>query len=392
MQGSIRLGRIAGIEVRADWSWALIGLLFFVSLASHFFAAHPGWPLGLSVLLAGAGALGLGAAIATIEIVHALATRRLGMEPASITMFLGTGVATFTREQRSPIREILAACVRPLTAMVLGLVLLTIAGLLQVPLAKLWLDASGVVGWLAPVPALFAWVGIACLALALLSMIPAFPLDGGRVLRAILWAADGDYRTATRVAARISQAIALVLIVVGVVSAFRLGPLALAGGVWTAFIGWFLLSAASSYHRGAMIDERLGDLRAASVMRAVTATVDPDTTIATAVTGHFVSTSARALAVIEDGSCVGVLRFEDVRRIPAREWDRRPVRDAMLPSGDLPAIGPGASLAEALHAMTERDLATLPVLEDGDVVGVLELRDVVRELELPEPEPTAIAV
>ncbi|WP_157069681.1 site-2 protease family protein [Sandaracinus amylolyticus] len=387
MQGNLRLGHVAGIDVRLDWSWLLVGLLFFVSLSAHFFASHPLWSLGLSVLLAFLAVIGIAASIIAHELVQAVVARRLGTPVTAITLFLLGGIATYPREGRTPAREIVVAFVGPVTSLVLGFVLITLAGLLQVPLAKLWVDASGVLAWLEPVPALLAWVGIANLAIALFNAIPAFPLDGGRVLRALLWALDGDYRTATRVAARIGQAISLVMIAIGIASAFRLGPLAFTSGIWVAFLGWFLLSAASTYHQSALLEERLGGLVASHLMHPVTSAIGPDVPIASAVANHFVGTSARALPVMEHGACVGLLRFEDVRRVPAREWEARPVRDAMIAVAELPRIGARTDLAETLRTMLRAEIATLPVLEGDDVIGVLEMQDIVRWIEFPEPEP-----
>jgi Zn-dependent protease/CBS domain-containing protein len=391
MHGDIRLGRLRGVELRADWSSVLVALLFFVSIATHFFATRPGWSLVLSVLLAALATLGLLGSIALVELAHAAMAQRLREPVSSITFFLLGGVATLPREGRTPKREILLACVRPLSALLLGIVLIATAGLVQIPMAKLWADPAGTFAWLDPVPAVLAWVGVANLAIALWSVVPALPLDGGRVVHAMLWAVDGDHRSATRYAARIGQVIALVVIAIGVASAFRLGPLTLAGGIWAAFLGWFLLTAASSHHRSAVIDVRLEGLSARHLMRPVTVTIDPDVSIAEAVSERFAGTSARALPVVTRGTCVGLLRFEDLRRVPSREWDQRPVRDAMAPLDALPRITPQTDLAEALHAMTRGSITTFPVLDEGDVVGILELADIVRWLDLPEAEPAAAA-
>lgn len=390
MQGDVRLGRVKGVEVRADWSSLLVALLFVVTIATHFFASHPAWSLVLSSLLAVLATLGLLGSIALCEAAHAAMAHRLGHRVSSTTFYLLGGVATLPREGRSPLREILLACVRPLTALLLGIALLAIAGLVHIPMVKLWADPVSTLAWLDPVPAVLAWLGIANLAMALWNAIPAFPLDGGRVVHAILWAVDGDHRTATRHAARIGQAIALVLIAIGVASAFRLGPLTIAGGIWIAFLGWFLLTAASSYHRSAVVDVRLEGLRARHLMRPVTETIGTDVPIAKIVAERFASTTARALPVTERGTCVGLLRFEDIRRVPSREWDQRPVRDAMTAIGDLQRIDTESDLAEAVRVMTRDGISTLPVMEDGDVVGVLELRDIVRWLDLPEPEPAGL--
>jgi Zn-dependent protease len=260
MNGRITLGRAFGASVQLDWSWLIALAIFFASLLTHHFGAHPAWSLGLSFGVATIATLGLAISLAVRELVHALVARRLGIPISGVTLHLLGGVPLAARDERSPRRELIASVVGPLTSFVIGATLLVIVGAVALPASKLWASPATVMSVLDPASTVIAWLAIANLVIAALHALPAFPLDGGRALRALLWEATGNYVGSTRIAARIGQGAALGLLAIGIASAFRLGPATVAAGIWMMFFGWFLLSAASSYHHGALIEERLGGL------------------------------------------------------------------------------------------------------------------------------------
>lgn len=381
--------RVGSVDVRVDWSWFLLLFAFFVSLSAALFATHPSWPIGTSTGLAIVATLGLGASLLARDTLRTLVARRLGAPITDITLFVAGSAPTYERARRSAVREALVATIGPLFHVVVGLFFLTVAGMVAIPLSKLFLDPAAALRTLPEGATAFAWIGLANLAVAALDALPAFPLAGGRVLRSILWEATGNYRLSTNVAARLGQAIAIVLVVVGLSSAFRLGPRSIAEGVWLVLAGWVLLHAASASIRTGTVDDQLRGLPVSKIMRPVVRMITADASIAVAAVQHFVGTSSRALPVMDGESCVGVLRYEDLRKIPPREWADRPVRDAMMPILRVPQIAPHTDLGRALRELVHRDAQVAPVLQDGDVVGVIEVADIVRWLEVADLEPIA---
>lgn len=387
MHDPIAIQRVHGVEVRMSLAWPLLVFTFFVSLAAAMLATRPSWSIGLSIGLSLIASAGLAASLAARDAIQALVARRLGMPMTAITMSLAGSAPVYARARRSAVREALVATLGPLVHVAIGLAFLAFAGLIADPFGKLWLDPAGTLRTLPPGATAIAWIGLSNLAVAALDALPAYPLDGGRVVRSLLWETTGDHRRATAIAARLGQAIALVLIVIGISSAFRLGPRTIAEGVWLVLAGWSLLHASSSSLRSATIDDQLAGTPVSQLARPVVRVIRPDAPLALAVVKHFVGTTSRALPVMEDETCVGVLRFEDLRKIAPREWADRPVRDAMMPIADIPRIAPETDLAQALRELVRHDAQVAPVIDEGDVVGVIEIADVVRWLELAEPEP-----
>lgn len=387
MHDPISIERIGGVDVRMDWSWPILVLAFLLAVASAIFGTHPDWSIGLSVGLAGIATLGLVASLVVREAIQVFVARRLGAPIGAVTVFLAGSAPVYVRTRRSAVREALVATIGPLVLVVLGLLFLTAAGLVAVPLSKLFLDPAGVLRTLPPAATVLAWIGLWDLAVAALDALPAYPLAGGRVLRSIVWEATGNYRLATNVAATIGQGVALLLLLVGLASAFRLGPRTIAEGVWLTLVGWVLLHAATSSIRSATVDDALTGVPVSRLMRPIVRMITPDAPLAVAAVQHFVGTSARALPVVQDEGCVGMLRYEDLRKIPPREWADRPVRDAMMPMERIPRIQPSTQVGETLRALVRSDAQVAPVIDRGELVGVIEAADILRWIELAEVEP-----
>jgi Zn-dependent protease len=247
MRNGLRIGQLFGITIYVDWSWLLIFLLVTWNLATGFAQVHPNWGPGLSWSVAIVAALLFFASVLAHELAHSIVARAQGIPVRNITLFLFGGVSNIQQEPRSPRDEFLMAIVGPITSIVMGVICLLVAGAFVRLPADAAVNLGSVLAVLDPLTTLLLWLGQINILLGIFNLLPAFPLDGGRVLRAALWALTGSFRTATRWAAGVSQLIAWLMIGAGIAMVFGVEvPFFGSGfvsGLWLAFIGWFLSSA-----------------------------------------------------------------------------------------------------------------------------------------------------
>jgi len=294
------------------------------------------------------------ASVLAHELAHSLVCLRSGIPVKSITLFIFGGVAQITREAARPRTELVMAVAGPLSS-------LAIAGLFTV----VWFLARGVSE---PVAALAWWLATINTLLALFNMIPGFPLDGGRVLRSIIWAVTGDYRRSTRIASLTGQGIAYLLIFGGVLIMFR-GYLV--DGLWLAFIGWFLDNAAVQSYRQAVLRDSLQGFTAQDVMSVDYASLPGDLTIRELVEGHLLRTSRRYFLVTDDGRLSGIVTLHNIRAVPQQLWDTTSIRQAMTPTEKLKVAQPGEDAVSILEQMVEEDINQMPVVREGRVIGMI---------------------
>lgn len=254
LEGGLSIGRIFGIEIRVDWSWLIILGLVIWNLSSAFGSAHPGWGTGLTFGLGLIAALLLFVSVVAHELAHSLVARSRGIPVDDVTLFLFGGVSDIEQEPESAGDEFLMAIFGPATSVVIGGLLLLLGGAVG-SVREAGGDTAKIVKQLSPFATLVLWLGTINMVLGIFNLIPGFPLDGGRVLRSIVWAVSGSFRVATVVAGWVGKIIAWLFIVGGGVMIFGVRiPLFGAGfgnGLWLLLIGWFLLSAASRrLHRG----------------------------------------------------------------------------------------------------------------------------------------------
>ncbi|HEY4013324.1 MAG TPA: site-2 protease family protein [Polyangiaceae bacterium] len=250
---AFRLGRVFGIEIRVDWSWVFIFVLMTWNLASGFVAWHPDWPGPERVLVAAVASVLFFACVLAHELAHSVVATRLGLRVRSITLFLFGGVSNIEHEPPSAGSEFATAVVGPLTSLVLGVLFVALASALTPFSVHGGAEAEAMLAQLGPGATLLAWLGPVNIGVGLFNLIPAFPLDGGRVLRATLWGLSKDWRFATMAASAIAQVVGWGFIVAGIAMSFGATlPLVGAGvssGLWLAFIGWWVHSAASQSFR-----------------------------------------------------------------------------------------------------------------------------------------------
>jgi Zn-dependent protease/CBS domain-containing protein len=361
---SWRVGRVAGIEVRVDTSWAVIALLITYSMYRRIDFLYPE--------LSGAGAVGLAVLSAVLffgsvlvhELAHAVVSQARGIRVQDITLFLFGGATRARVESRGPGDEFLIALVGPLTSGILAGLFGIIAGLGGDVLSR---PLAGTLGYL-------AWVN---LVLAVFNLVPGFPLDGGRLLRSAIWKATGSLGRATRIASVSGQAVGWLLVAGGV--AFLLAG-DLAGGIWFAFIGWFLVQAARSSYQELQLRNLLRGVEAEDVMAGSLLRIPPDLTLQQAVDGYFMRYDHGAFPVDEQGRTIGLLTLRGVRRVPSQEWSTRRVREHMVPLDDQVLVAPHARMDDVLGKLEDGEANRVLVVQDGEVVGIITPSDLTRWL------------
>jgi Zn-dependent protease/predicted transcriptional regulator len=362
---SLRLGRIAGIEVGINWSWLVVFALIAWTLASAVFpSTNPHLSRAAHIAMAVVAALCFFASLLAHELGHALQARREGMRIDGITLWLFGGVARFSGTFPSAGAEFRIAIAGPLVSLAIGA-----AGVLVAWAAALPSGVDGVI----------AWLGYINLSLLVFNLLPALPLDGGRVLRSALWRLWGDFRRATLVAAAIARGIAFLLIAAGLALLVFQSSFS---GAWLAFIGWFLLGAAGNEARYLATRQALGGLRVRDLMVREPVTVGPDLTLAELVDRVASSRRHASYPVVEDGRVLGLLPFRCVAEVPRSEWGDHRVRDCLIALDDVPVLDGEAELADALAVLSQGGVHRGLVLDGDRLVGLLSISDVARVLEV----------
>jgi Zn-dependent protease/CBS domain-containing protein len=385
MRSGFRIGRIFGIDIRVDWSWLLIFALVTWNLSNLFSQSHSGWTptlvWGLSIL----AALLFFASVLGHELAHSLVAKSQGVPVRNITLFMFGGVSNIQRDPESAGGEFWMALVGPLTSLVLGGILLLIGGSAAGPIGGST-NASQIVARLGPLATMVLWLGSINVTLGIFNLIPGFPLDGGRVLRSILWAISGNLRRATRWAAGVGQLIAWAMILAGIGMAFGLKipyfGTGLAGGLWLAFIGWFLNTASTQSYQQLVVHDILEQVTVERIMRANPPTVPINSSVSELVHDHVMGTDDYGFPALDGGHLAGIVTLDDVRKVTRDKWDTVRVREIMTPTSQLLTVSPDEDAAEALDKLTQNDVRQLPVVRGGELLGLLRRRDIVKWLQL----------
>lgn len=388
MGGRVSLGRLFGIPIGFDLSWLLIVALVTWSLASGFFpTVVPGLGRGAYWVLGLVAALLLFAAVVAHELAHALVARARGVRVRDITLFVFGGVASLAGEARKPLDDIVIAIAGPATSLLVALLCLvslrTLDEAAMVSPGKL--GGTEPVVMASPVAAMLTYLGTINVLLALFNLIPAFPLDGGRVLRGIIWAATRDLRTATRASALVGQIFGLAFMAAGVYLVLG-GELPIAqgllSGLWLIFIGWFLSSAAAASAQQQELTRMLGGVRVGRVMRPVPPSVPPGVSLRGFIDEFVLRYGSPAFPVAEDGRLLGIISLEQVKDRPREQWEVTSVQAVMQRAADLPVVSPRQDVASALEWLSEHESGELPVVEGGQLVGLVSRAGVLRYLRL----------
>jgi Zn-dependent protease/CBS domain-containing protein len=387
MRGALRIGRLFGIDILIDWSWGLIFLLMSWNLTAVFLRWHPTWPLGASFVLAVVAAAIFFASVLAHELAHALVAGSFGVRVREIRLFLFGGVASLDREPPSAMAEFWTAIVGPIVSFSLG-VAFTLAASFLLPSTIDPEDPWASLSRLGPLATLLAWLGPVNIIVGAFNLIPGFPLDGGRIFRAILWRLSGDIHKATLMSSLVGRFIGWTFVVMGIamifgarIPFFGQGPVS---GIWLAFIGWFLSSAAERSYGAMLVQDVLDGITVSTLMRKSGWAVPADAVVSSVVNDWFMRSSVRAFPVLdEDGRFVGLVCVGDVRKIGQDAWSSTPVTSIMTPRERLVVVAPNEPATSALRKFAELDVDQLPVVGDGEhLVGMLSRGEIARWLEL----------
>lgn len=354
MQGSIHVGTVAGMRIDINYGWLIILVLATISLSAGWFpSAIQGLAPGMYYILGFSAAILLFVSVVAHELAHIVVARACGLSVRSVTLYIFGGVSNLDSAPMSAGTEFLVAAVGPVISLIIG--------------TSSWLVAFLVSGYSALPAVILTYVAIANVLLGLLNLVPGFPLDGGRVLRSIIWRATGDLRRSTHWAARLGQVIAILFIFWGIIQILQGNRFS---GVWLGFIGWFLLTAARSADASVALDKMLRNVRVADVMRPIALSA-PTTMSLQELVENFLPPGVRTVPVTQREQVVGLITLADVERIPRSHWEAMPVGNVMIPLARLRAVAPEESLNSVLPLVSGRDMNQLPVARHGRVVGVI---------------------
>ena len=365
MSGGFRLGRLLGIPVVVHSSWFIALFVLSWSLALAYYPEQArGLSSGTYWWMGIISALLLFASVLVHELAHALVARRYGVRTRSITLFMFGGVAQIAAEPPTADAELAIAAAGPAMSYVL-------AGLFWVLDRAVSGTALGaIIGYLAFINAI----------LATFNLIPGFPLDGGRVLRAMLWRRSGDLERATRIAAQSGRVVAMIFIGLGLVQLFR-GSFV--GGLWLMLIGWFLESAAQAGYEQVLLRRALGGVRVGDIMTRDLHTIDPSLTVEEAIADFFIPLKHGGFPVVYGDRLVGVVTLQDVRGVPAEGRRERRVREVMTPQANLKTVRPTTTAYEAFMRLGQEQIGRLLVVDDGgSLVGIITRSDLLHAIRL----------
>ena len=366
MKAQIKFGHIRGIEIGLHYSWLIIAVLITVGLAGHFREVNPGW--GEVVIWSSAIITGVlfFFFILVHELSHALVAGMRGAKVKAITLFALGGVAQIEKDVSDATTEFWMAIAGPITSALIGVACLGAA----VGLGWKWALEPAT-----PLQAILVWLGYINLALAAFNMIPGFPLDGGRVLRALLWWWTKNAERATRWAAGVGQVIAVLFIAYGL-AGFLLGRGL--NALWMAIIGWFLLEAARASVFQVELAQRLRGIKTGDVMARDYETVEASASLEEL--AHLLLRT-RCFVVKRDGYLQGLITAADVGKVPREEWASTSVQAIMRPLRELRTVGPDTPLLQALEIMGSEDLNQLPVVSDGELLGLISRGHILQVLQ-----------
>jgi Zn-dependent protease/CBS domain-containing protein len=366
MPGSFRIGKIAGIDIDIHVSWIIILVLLMVSLATGWFPQlYPGWSSATYWGVGLISALLLFVSVLLHELAHSLVARRRGLPVKNIILFIFGGVSNIEQEPRSPGVEFQVAIVGPLTSLLIG----ALCFLLLLPLR----------GTHSPLEGILFYLAVTNVLLGVFNLIPGFPLDGGRVLRSIVWKITGSLAKATRIASISGQVIAYLFILWGIWQLFSGNVL---NGIWIGFIGWFLLSAAQSANTQVMVQSALRGVTVGEVMNPTPPTVPATISLQQLINDYFLPHGLRCALVMQGDRLAGLMTLSDIRHVPREQWGYTSAGQAMIYVERLHVVSPQQSLNDVLPLMAGRDVNQLPVVQNGIPVGIVSRDAIMCYLEV----------
>ncbi len=359
LRSGIPIGKAFGITLRLHYSWFIIfALVTWALTASYFPSFYPSWSLGTRIAAGLITSLLFFGSVLAHELMHSLVSQRQGVPVKDITLFILGGVSQISEEPREPRHEFNMAIVGPLASLIIG-------GILWGIYFGIRHADNAAAEFITPI---VYWLGFINLALGVFNLIPGFPLDGGRVLRSLLWWRSRNLRSATRIASTIGRVIGFLFIFGGIYLIFTSYWL---NGIWIAVIGWFLESAASNSYRQLLLQDMFRGHLASEVMSRDCVLVPPETTLDHLVNENILTSGRRCFPVVSGSRVMGLMTLHNVRAVPRERWDTETVQAAMTPFDRLRWVRPDEELSSVFRLLTENDINQVPVVQDGQIVGIV---------------------
>src|SRR3989304_3642431 len=368
MARPINLFKILGIRISIDYTWFIVFFLFGWSLAYGFYPANiPNLSLSTYIVMGVISSLSLFICVLIHELSHSYTSNRLGLDIKEITLFIFGGMAKLTREPDRAMDELKIAAAGPLASLALAVFFYFLRNLID--RAYNFPPLSAVIGFLAYIN----------LALLIFNMIPGFPLDGGRVLRAVWWARTGDVKKATRVASQIGKGFAIFLIVYGffqIISGFFIG------GLWALLIGTFLQQAAEGSYRQLLMKLSLEGVRVEDIMTKTVVPMEDGISLSDAIEKYFFKYHFVSFPVTSGGRVVGLIALNNIRETEKEKGHTTAVRDVMEKISPERVLHPGDNVLHALSKMLSEGVGRFPVIDPGgSLAGILSRRDIMKIME-----------
>ncbi|MBI5469315.1 MAG: site-2 protease family protein [Deltaproteobacteria bacterium] len=366
MAKGIKLFRVLGIRISVDWSWFIIFGVFAWSLAYGYFPfRQPGLTPAAYLALGLISSLLLFSCVLIHELAHSYTANRLGLDIHEITLFIFGGVAELTREPDDPIVELKIAIAGPAASLLLAAVFWGASKLMD---ASAWPLVYSVVSYLALIN----------LVLLIFNMIPGFPLDGGRIFRAVWWAKTGDIDRATRIASQIGKGFAMFLILWGFLNIFTGN---FTGGLWSVLIGVFVQQAAESGYRQLLIKKTLEGVKVKDIMSKGVIYIPEDKTVAEAVDDYFFKFHFVSFPVTSSGRVVGLISLNNIRALGKESWPTTAVGEIMHPLSAEDVLKPEDDAMEVLTKVSAENGGRFPVVDRGELIGIVSRRDIMKLIE-----------
>ncbi|MBI4966345.1 MAG: site-2 protease family protein [Desulfomonile tiedjei] len=367
IRGRVHLFEISGIKINVDYSWLIVFVLVLWSLSAGYFPLYyPNYATQLYWFAGLVGTLLFFSSILVHELSHSLTAVRSGIQIPEITLFIFGGIARLSQEPTSAVTELKIAVAGPLSSFALAGIFWAIAGALQAHAQTL-------------IVAVFEYLAWINLALAIFNLVPGYPLDGGRILRAVIWWRTGSVARATKWASDIGKGFAWALMIFGGIQIFT-G--ALIGGLWLLFIGMFLRGVAAAGYQEVMMKQSLEGVRVKEVLVENVVSTAPDLHLDQLIDKFFLRYGHGGFPVVQDGRPVGLVSLSDIKDISPEERGTKTVREVMSPLSDGLEIDPDASLVEALKKMTQQGAGRLLVMDRDRMAGMITKTGLLRFLEI----------
>lgn len=368
MKGSFSIGKIKGIQIDINYSWFLIFIIVTWSMAANFFpATFPDMTLYLRILLGAATALLFFASVLLHELSHSLTAIRLNVPVRKISLVIFGGAAEIEKEPNEPMKELKIAVAGPIMSIFLYVVFTLLSMLLTT------LNAPE------PVSVMFTYLGYVNLILAIFNLVPAFPLDGGRVLRALIWRFSGDLQKATKLSSGLGSVFGYLLIVYGV---FLLLNGALFNGVWMVFIGWLIAQMSKSSYSSMVMSNILEKIHVSEFMNKNVVTVTAQLSIRALVDDYYFKYKYTVFPVIDNGRVSGIVNANAIKSSPREEWVRTPIGSVMLPVNDSLIVAPQETVSTAMEKIMSNGVGRVLVMDKETLVGLISKTDILNYLGL----------